>query len=154
MKALQSLTDLFRQHVTDAAKLDVWAEDGALFATPSHDIDGFEVEYTAIVFLQNVNIAPQILMMHLVVWLCHNDPHRHEKGLAFPSFALERLDTGHFDIKIKIDLQEAYSLQADDNGNWKQRDQRFTCVSDFTPAVDDDQLNELVYFVGHQEDLP
>ncbi|MCG6410064.1 phage tail protein, partial [Vibrio fluvialis] len=60
MKALQSLTDLFRQHVIDAKNFTVWAEDGALFCTQGDNVDGFELEYTAIVFMQDVRVQPHI----------------------------------------------------------------------------------------------
>lgn len=154
MKALQNLTEYLKKHVVDAKQFDVWAEDGALFCGQSNSIDGFDLEYTAILFIQNVKIEPHILFLHLVIWLNKCDPYRQEKGLAFPTFATEILDNGHCDIKIKIDLQEEYSLKESENGNWEQQGIRSECVSDFTETVDTDQLNELVYFVGHKEDLP
>ncbi|EPG0609842.1 phage tail protein [Vibrio fluvialis] len=154
MKALQSLTDLFRQHVTDAKNFTVWAEDGALFCTQGDSVDGFELEYTAIVFMQDVRVQPHILMMHLVSWLNAHDPYRMEKGLPFPTFATELLDNGRCDIKIKIDLREAFSLQAHPRGNWQQHGERFECVGDFAARVDEDDLSELVLFVGHLDDLP
>ncbi|EPD4374961.1 phage tail protein [Vibrio fluvialis] len=154
MKALQSLTDLFRQHVTDAKNFTVWAEDGALFCTQGDSVDGFELEYTAIVFMQDVRVQPHILMMHLVSWLNTYDLYRMEKGLPFPTFATELLDNGRCDIKIKIDLREAFSLQAHPQGNWQQHGERFECVGDFAARVNEDDLNELVLFVGHLDDLP
>ncbi|NHN75265.1 phage tail protein [Vibrio fluvialis] len=154
MKALQSLTDLFRKHVTDAKNFTVWAEDGALFCTQGDSVDGFELEYTAIVFMQDVRVQPHILMMHLVSWMNTHDPYRMEKGLPFPTFATELLDNGRCDIKIKIDLREAFSLQAHPQGNWQQHGERFECVGDFAARVDEDDLNELVLFVGHLDDLP
>ncbi|MGI2871508.1 phage tail protein [Vibrio fluvialis] len=154
MKALQSLTDLFRQHVTDAKNFTVWAEDGALFCTQGDSVDGFELEYTAIVFMQDVRVQPHILMMHLVSWLNKYDPYRMENGLPFPTFATELLDNGRCDIKIKIDLREAFSLQANPQGNWQQHGERFECVGDFAARVDEDDLGELVLFVGHLDDLP
>ncbi|ELZ1262020.1 phage tail protein [Vibrio fluvialis] len=154
MKALQSLTDLFRQHVTDAKNFTVWAEDGALFCTQGDSVDGFELEYTAIVFMQDVRVQPHILMMHLVSWLNTHDLYRMEKGLPFPTFATELLDNGRCDIKIKIDLREAFSLQAHPQGNWQQHGERFECVGDFAARVNEDDLNELVLFVGHLDDLP
>jgi len=64
------------------------------------------------------------------------------------------LDNGRCDIKIKIDLREAFSLQAHPQGNWQQHGERFECVGDFSARVDEDDLNELVLFVGHLDDLP
>ncbi|MBY8045798.1 phage tail protein [Vibrio fluvialis] len=154
MKALQSLTDLFREHVTDAKNFTVWAEDGALFCTQGDSVDGFELEYTAIVFMQDVRVQPHILMMHLVSWMNRHDPYRMEKGLPFPTFATELLDNGRCDIKVKIDLREAFSLQAHPQGNWQQHGERFECVGDFAARVDEDDLSELVLFVGHLDDLP
>ncbi len=154
MKALQSLTDLFKAHVVDAKNFSVWAEDGGLFCGQGDLVDGYEIEYTAIVFMQDVNVQPHILMMHLVSWLNKYDPYRQEKGLAFPSFATELLDKGRCDIKIKLDLREEYSLELNEQGNWKQNDQRYSCVSEFTARVDENDLGELVEFVGHLEDLP
>ncbi|NAW59489.1 MULTISPECIES: phage tail protein [unclassified Vibrio] len=154
MKSLQSLTELFKAHIIDASQLSVWAEDGALFCGQSQFVDGFEVEYTAIVFIQNATVAPHVLMLHLVNWLNRYDPHRQEKGLAMPSFALEHLGDGKFDIKIKLDLQEAFTLQACERGDWMQGDTRYDCVSEFSATVDEDDLDVLVYAVGHLEDLP
>ena len=154
MKALQSLTDLFKSHVTDAAKMDVWAEDGALFCGQGADVDGFEIEYTAIVFLQSAKLEPQVLFMHLVSWLNKYDPERAEKGLPMPTFALEPLDKGAFDLKLKIDIREEFDLQENEQGNWKQGDTRYECVSGFEARADEDQLGELVHFVGHLSDLP
>ncbi len=154
MKALQSLTDMFRKHIVDAKHFDAWAEDGALFCGQDESIDGFEIEYTAIVFMQDVKVSPHIVMMHLVSWLNKYDQHRSEKGLAFPSFATELLDKGRCDIKIKIDLCEAYSLEPNEQGDWQQNGGRFECVSEFESRVEEDDLGELVWFVGHLNDLP
>ena len=155
MKSLQSLTDLFKTHVTDSNKLSVWAEDGGLFCSQSSYVDGFEVEYTAIVFIQDATIQPHILMLHLVNWLNRYDPDRQEKGLAMPSFALEHLGDNKFDIKIKLDLQEEFTMQESEQGNWMQDDgTRYECVSEFEAAAAPDELGELVYVVGHSDDLP
>jgi len=157
MDALQNLTDFFKQHVTDAKSLNVWAEDGALFSGQSDFIDGFELEYTAIVFIQNATLKPHILFMHLVSWLNKHDPDRVEKNLPAPTFATEILDNGKCDLKIKIDLLESYSLEENEQGNWKQLGTRYDCISDFESTVTSyglDELHELVYFVGHTDDLP
>ncbi len=154
MKALQSLTELFKKHIVDPKEFAVWAEDGALFCGQDNAVDGFEIEYTAIVYMKNVKVQPHILMMHLVSWLNKYDPYRQEKGLAFPSFATELLDKGRCDLKIKIDLLEEYSLQPNQQGNWQQNGERYECVSEFVSRVDEDDLGELVLFVGHTDDLP
>lgn len=154
MQALHNLTEFVKKHVADANSVDVWAEDGALFTGQSDFVDGFELEYTAIVFVQNANIKPHILFLHLVSWLNNCDPDRVEKNLPAPTFATEILDNGRCDIKIKLDLMECYSLEEHPQGNWKQFDTRYECVSDFESLVDPDALNELVYFVGHTSDLP
>lgn len=154
MKALQALTDLFKAHVTDSAKFDAWAEDGALFSAPSFRTTGFELEYTAIIFLQNVKVKPEVLMMHLVNWINKHDPERQEKGLAQPTFATEILDNGRCDIKIKIDLQETYELEEDANGNWQQDGIRYSSRSQFETTVDIDDLETLEYVGGHEDDLP
>ena len=154
MKALQSITNLFKQHVVDAKSFDAWAEDGAMFCGQGPLIDGYELEYTTIIFMQNVSIEPHVLFMPLVSWLNQNDPDRQEKGLAFPTFAVELLDKGRCDIKIKVDLRESYTLVENEQGNWKQQDIRYECTSEFESAVDSDELNELIYFVGHTKDLP
>ncbi len=154
MKALQSLTDLFKQHITDPKNFSAWAEDGAVFSCQGDLVDGFEIEYTAIVFMQDVKVQPHILMMHLVSWLNKYDPYRQEKGLAFPSFATELLDKGRCDIKIKLDLREAFSLEPNEQGEWMQNDERYSCVSGFAERVEEDDLGELILFVGHLDDLP
>ena len=157
MDALQNLTAFFKQHVTDAKSLNVWAEDGAVFSGQSDFVDGFELEYTAIVFIQNATLKPHVLFMHLVNWLNKHDPERVEKNLPAPTFATEILDNGKCDLKIKIDLLESYSLEENGQGNWKQQGTRYDCISDFESTVTSyglDELHELVYFVGHTDDLP
>ena len=154
MKALQAITELFQKHVTSAQDLNVWAEDGALFCGQGPLIDGFELEYTAIVFIQNDKVQPHTLFMHLVNWLNQYDPERTEKGLPAPTFATEVLDGGKCDLKIKIDLSESYTLEENENGDWLQQDIHYQCVSDFEQAATQGGLNELVYFVGHKDDLP
>lgn len=154
MDALQNLTDFFKTHVIDAQSLQVWAEDGAVFSGASDVVDGFELEYTAIVFIQNATLKPAVLFMHLVNWLNKHDPERSEKSLPAPTFATEILDNGKCDIKLKIDLLESYSLEENALGSWKQHDTRYDCVSDFEPSVDSADLHELVYFIGHTDDLP
>ena len=154
MKALQSLTDLFTRHVIDAKSLDVWAEDGALFCGQGPLVDGYELEYTAIVFIQNATLKPHVLFMHLVNWLNKFDPDRLEKGLPAPTFATQILDGQRCDIKIKIDVRESYSLQKSERGDWKQQEICYDCVSEFEAAANTDDFNELVYFVGHLDDLP
>lgn len=154
MEALQSLTELFSKQVTDAKSLDIWVEDGALFCGQGAIVDGYEVEYTAIAFIQNARVNPSLLFMYLVNWLNNYDPQRSEKGLPAPTFATQLLDEGRCDIKIKIDLRESYALEESEQGDWKQQGIRYQCVSEFAQAAKADDLNELVYFVGHTEDLP
>jgi|GEM_PF-1975438 len=154
MKSLQSITELFKSHVTDAQNFSAWAEDGAVFCGQGPYVDGYTLEYTAIVYIQSAAIQPHILFMHLVNWLNRNDPDRLGKGLPFPTFATEVLDDGKCDIKIKIDLQEEYSLQENKLGNWMQDGTRYECTSEFEPAAEPIELNDLVYVVGHKEDLP
>lgn len=154
MKALQSLTDLFKTHVVDAKNLDAWAEDGAVFCTQGEHVDGFEIEYTAIIFVQDAKLNPNNLFMHIVSWLNKYDPHRPEKGLSAPTFAVEPLDNGHFDLKLKLDIREEFSLEEDEQGDWKQTGERYRCENQFEALADEDELGELVYFVGHLDDLP
>ncbi|CAH6781737.1 conserved hypothetical protein [Vibrio chagasii] len=154
MKALQSLTDVFKRHIADEKHLLVWAEDGALFCTQGEAIDGFEVEYTGIVFVQDAKLNPSTLFMHIVSWLNQHDPLRPEKGLAMPTFAVEPLDNGRFDFKLKLDLCEEYRLVADEEGDWQQMGERYRCESTFERRAEEYELGELVYFVGHLEDLP
>lgn len=154
MRALQSLSELFAHYVTEAKSLDVWAEDGELVCTQGALVDGFEIAYTVNINMINVDVQPHILMMHLVSWLNKYDVGREEKGLAPPSFATELLDKGKCDIKLKIDIQEAYSLTENDKGNWQQEDKRYECVSDFTKAPTEDELPPLLFIGGHEGDLP
>lgn len=154
MKALQSLTELFTHHIADAGNLEVWAEDGELVCTQGVLVDGFEITYTVNVNMSAVAIKPHILMMHLVDWLNKYDVSRAEKGLPPPSFAVEPLDKGRCDIKLKIDIQEVYSLTKNEQGNWKQDDTLYECVSDFTIAVIEDDLPPLEFIGGHEGDFP
>ncbi|WP_295898998.1 phage tail protein [uncultured Vibrio sp.] len=154
MKALQSLTDLFKKHVTDEKNLFAWAEDGVIFSGQGELIDGFEIEYTAIVLVQDAQLRPDRLFMHIVSWLNKYDPHRSEKGLAMPQFAIEPLDKGKFDLKVTLDIREEFDLKPDAQGEWKQEGERYRCESNFEAAVDEEILGELVHFVGHLDDLP
>lgn len=134
MKALQSLTTLFTNQVTDAGNLEVWAEDGELKCTQGLSVDGFDIAYTVIISMSAVDVQPHILMMHLVNWLNQYDVDRAEKGLSPPAFAVQLLDKGLCDIKLTIDIQESYGLEENDQGNWRQDDTRFECVSHFAKA--------------------
>ena len=154
MKALQSLTALFIGQVTDAKNVNLWVEDGELVCTQGEPIDGFEIKYTVNIDMSGVAIEPQMLMMHLVNWLNQYDVQRSEKGLPNPSFATELLDNGRCDIKLKIDIQEAYSLVENEAGNWSVDGIRYKCVSDFTQTVDADNLPMLLIVNGYDSDLP
>ncbi|MGR6860806.1 phage tail protein [Aliivibrio salmonicida] len=153
MKALQSLTDLFTQSVTDAKNVELWAEDGQIDCTQGLSVDGFDIAYTVNISMTDVDVQPEILMMHLVVWLNQYDVARESKGLEPPTFATQRLDNGRFDIKLKIDIKEAYSLEESATGVWKQGKVRLDCVSDFAIAVIEDELPALE-FTGPVGDLP
>ena len=153
MKALQSLTDLFTQSVTDAKNVELWAEDGQIDCTQGLSVDGFDIAYTVNISMTDVDVQPEILMMHLVVWLNQYDVARESKGLEPPTFATQRLDNGRFDIKLKIDIKEAYSLEESATGVWKQGEVRLDCVSDFAIAAIEDELPALE-FTGPVGDLP
>ncbi|WP_300173777.1 phage tail protein [uncultured Aliivibrio sp.] len=153
MKALQSLTDLFTQSVTDAKNVELWAENGQIDCTQGLYVDGFDIAYTVNINMSDVDIQPEILMMHLVVWLNKYDVDRETKGLEPPTFATQCLDNGHFDLKLQIDIKEAYSLEESATGVWKQGDVRHDCVSDFAIAVVEDELPALE-FTGPLGDLP
>lgn len=154
MKALQSLTELFKNHVTDAKNLTVWAENGAMLCTQGAEVDGFNIEYTAIIDMQDVAVQPQVLFMHLVNWLNKYDPDRQAKGLPQPTFATQLLDDGQCDIRLKVDLSEEFTLEEDSQGNWLQHDTRYRCDSDFEQVANLEDLGELEYLIGHQDDLP
>ena len=153
MKALQSLTELFTQSVTDAKNVELWAEDGQIDCTQGLNVDGFDIAYTVNINMSNVDVQPEILMMHLVTWLNQYDVARESKGLESPTFATQRLDNGHFDLKLQVEIKEAYSLEESATGVWKQGDARLDCVSDFAIAVIEDEL-PLLEFIGPAEDLP
>jgi hypothetical protein len=153
MKALQSITELFYQYVVDAKSFDVWAEDGELVCTQGTFVDGFDITYTINVNMVGVDIQPHVLMMHLVTWLNKYDVNRADKGLPPPSFAAELLDKGKCDIKLKIDIQESYSLSENEQGSWLQDETRYDCVSDFTEALIEESLPPLL-FIAHDDDLP
>lgn len=153
MRALQSLTELFTSLIVDAKNIEVWAEDGEIECTQGLEVDGFDILYTVNINMSAVNIQPQILMMHLVAWLNQYDIDRALKGLAPPSFATERLASGNFDLKLKIDIKETYSLEVSDTGLWKQSGTLMDCVSDFASAALEDELPALE-FVGPGNELP
>lgn len=154
MKALQSLTELFAYHVTDAANLEVWAEDGELVCTQGALVDGFDIAYTVNINLSAVDVKPHTLMMHIVSWLNQYDVDRSEKGLPPPSFATQMLDKGLCDIKLKIDIQEHYHLNENEHGSWLQEGVRYDCVSGFEKAVIESELPPLEFIGGQEMDLP
>lgn len=153
MKALQSLTDLFTKSVTDAKNVELWAEDGQIDCTQGLSVDGFDIAYTVNINMTDVDVQPEILMMHLVMWLNQYDVARESKGLEPPTFATQRLDNGRFDIKLNVDIKEVYSLEESATGVWKQGEVRLDCVSDFAIAVIEDELPALE-FTGPVGDLP
>lgn len=154
MKALQSLTKLFTLHVTDAKNLEVWAEDGELICTQGNFVDGFDIAYTVNINMTGVDVEPHILMMHLVTWFNKFDVNREEKGLPAPSFATQLLDKGKCDIKLKVDIQESFSMDENKQGNWKQGDIRYECISDFQQAVNEGELPPLEIIKGPEGDCP
>ena len=154
MKALQSLTELFTQQVTDAKTLEVWAEDGELVCTQGGAVNGFDIAYTVNVSMNGVDVRPHVLMMHLVSWLNKYDMDRAEKGLQPPSFATELLDNGKCDIKLKIDIQESYSLTENEQGSWRQSNIRYECISDFHRAVIEDELPPLEFIYVADSNMP
>ncbi len=154
MKALQSLTDLFKTHVADEKNLYVWAENGAIFSAQGEHVNGFEIEYSAVVLVQDENLNPETLFMHLVSWLNKYDPERQEKGLAMPTFAVEPLDKGKVDIKITLDIREEFTLERNEQGDWMQAGSLFSCENTFEKLVDEDELEDFVHFVGHEKGLP
>ncbi len=154
MKALQSLTELFARHITDAANLEVWAEDGELVCAQSLVVDGFDVAYTVNINLSAVEVKPHVLMMHLVCWLNEFDVDRSEKGLPPPSFAVQLLNKGLCDIKLKVDIQENYLLQENASGSWKQDGTLFDCVSGFEKAAIESELLPLEFIHAHEKDFP
>ncbi|WP_069447421.1 phage tail protein, partial [Vibrio scophthalmi] len=154
MKALQSLTDLFLSSVTDPTNVELWAEDGSLICTQGSEIDGFELFYTVHVALSEVDVSPEVLMMHLVNWLNKFDPLRGEKGLKEPTFASQLLDGGMIDLKLLIDIQEPYVLEVAQNGKWERDGTRFDCVSGLEAVVAEYELDTLQYVGGHEGDLP
>lgn len=154
MKALQNLTALFTHYVTHAGNLEVWAEDGELACTQGVLVDGFDIAYTVNINMSAVDVQPHILMMHIVAWLNKYDVDRSGKGLPPPSFAVQVLDKGLCDIKLKIDIRESYHLHEDTLGNWKQEGIRYDCVSRFEKAVIESELPLLECVSGHDGDLP
>ncbi|MFA0155404.1 phage tail protein [Vibrio sp. 10N.261.46.A3] len=151
MKALQGLTDLFKANIADAKRFDAWAENGAIFCTQGEHVDGFEVEYTAIIFVQDAKLRPETLFMHIVCWLNKHDPHRPEKGLPMPTFAVEPLDGGRFDLKLSLDMQETFNLTSDERGEWQQAGERYRCDNEFEALAKESDHDELVYFVGRSQ---
>ena len=145
MKALQSLTELFTQSVTDAKNVELWAEDGQIECAQGVSVDGFDIAYTVNINMSDVDVQPETLMMHLVVWLNKYDVDRSTKGLDAPTFATQRLDNGKFDIKLKIDMKESYSIEENENGAWQQGGIRFDCVSDFSLAALEEELPEFEF---------
>ncbi|MBE8574457.1 phage tail protein [Vibrio sp. OPT18] len=154
MKALQSLTNLFTQCVTEPKNVQLWAEDGALKCTQSDEIDGFDIPYTVNVAMTSVDIEPHVLMMHLVNWLNRYDIDREEKGLPLPSFATQMLDKGLCDISLKIDIIEPYRMKVSPTGRWERDGVRYDCVSQFDKAAYEDDLSDFLYFTGHEGDVP
>lgn len=147
MKALQSLTKLFTTSVVDAKNVEVWAEFGEIGCTQGLSVDGFDIAYTVNINMSDVEVQPQTLMMHLVMWLNQYDIDRQSKGLEPPGFATQLLDNGRCDIKLKVDIKETYSLQESASGVWKQSGARFDCVSDFALAAIEEELPPFA-FIG------
>lgn len=154
MKALQQLTELFTTFVADAKNIELWAEDGELICTQGLLINGFDIKYTVIIDMSDVNIQPQTLMMHVVSWLNKYDVDRENKGLPLPSFATQLLDNGKCDIKMNVVIQESYSLEERAKGAWQQGEKRFDCVSDFALAQIEDELPPFEFVAESNGDLP
>ncbi len=69
------------------------------------------------------------------------------KGLEPPTFATQKLDNGRFELKLRIDVKESYSLEESEMGVWKQGDVRHDCVSDFALAAIESELPPLEFVI-------
>ena len=154
MQALKSLTEQFKSYITGPAHLSVSVPKGQLLCTPSAAIDGFEIEYTANIKIQNTHVEPQQLLMSLVSWLNIYDCERESKGLAAPSFDVSAQEEQGCDITINLTLREAFCLELNPQGQWQQNGLSYSLKSQFQAAVTQEELDHLIYVVGHTRDFP
>jgi len=152
MECLQHLTDHLIEKIVGKNKLNAWAEDGEIITSSNATGDGFEVKYTCNFEMLDVNIEPVMLFMLVVSWLNKYDPDRATKSLPNPLFFTERLDSGHYDLGVKIEFQEQYDFVEDENGKWKSNGVISRLQSDFSNVIDVDELDVLEIVDSHTND--
>ncbi len=87
-------------------------------------------------------MSPEILMMHLVVWLNQYDVDRESKGLEPPHSLNAATDNGRLNLSYVSTLKSPIHLKSE-MGVWKQGDVRHDCVSDFALAAIESELPPL-----------
>jgi len=152
MEYLQKLTDHLIKNKVSKERLEAWAEDGELIFS-SHSIDGgFEIKYTCNFEVSDVKLKPVQLFFIVSSWLGKFNPERQEQGLSTPLFFTERLSNGRYDLGVKIEFQEQYTLVEDPNGEWEIGGIRMNLISDFYNLFNEDEAGELTLFDGHTQD--
>lgn len=152
MKYLQKLTDHLIEKLVDKSELNAWAEDGEIITGNQGGLDGFEVTYVSNFEMSDVNIEPITLFMLIASWLNKYDPDRDTKSLPNPHFFTERLDSGHYDLGVKIEFKEQYSFVDDDDGKFISQGVVGRFKSDYENVIDVDDLSQLEIVDSHKQD--
>lgn len=149
MKLLQSLTEFLTSH--DVKRVESWAEDGEIIFSPGGD-QGMVLRYTANFELSHTNTNPIRLFTLVMVWINKHNLERQTQGLPHPQFFSERLDGDHYELGIRIEFEEQYQFQADEQGAWMVNEQRSSMVSSVSPVLDLGQAGTLELVDAHTQD--
>ena len=152
MEYLQSLSDYLIENIVDKDKLDAWAEDGDLAYSPHASEGGYEITYKANFEMSDVEVDPPRLFMLLSNWILHFVPEREAQGLANPEFFVERLANGRYDIGVKLDFIEQFTLVEDIDGGWLIGAKHYRLQSDIQTPFDTNAHGELLIFDSHKQD--
>lgn len=152
MECLQKLTDHLIEHLIKKDDLVAWAEDGELICSSHVAEDGFEIKYTCNFEMSNVELEPVRLFMLVASWLNTYTPERDSQGLSRPQFFTERLNSGRYDLGIKIEFQEQFQFIEDEEGAWDVSGKLMSLKSDFYNLLDAEQADYIKIVDSHTQD--
>jgi len=150
MKLLQSLTDFLTEH--GVKNLESWAEDGELIFSPTGGDQGLAIKYTANFEMSNTKTQPIRVFGLVIAWIAKFNQEREDQGLPNPQFFSERLEDQHYDLGIRIEFNEEYMFELDENGSWLANGQPSSLVSTASERIDLDGQGTLEVVDAHTQD--
>lgn len=125
MKKLNSLREYLTTALPELARnpdaLAIYADDGTIAVRDGVNL-GFEMRYTATIFLLNCTYAPAQIFLPITLWLRAHQREviqNHQTGTEKIPFNVEPVDHAAVDIDIKLPLSEALDVLPDGQGGYQ-----------------------------------